>query len=217
MSSGYVIPIDPSDFSRFLGYDPRDEEDEVEEDDVDNSDELTEEEIAFLRNQDFRARIEPLLDRIPELEADVIFMYFYQEKRQADIASIFNMTQAAVSYRLARGIKRLKFLMDIPQITEEELREDLPEVFDNPIDVDILVGMWATTCQSAVATQLKLTQGRVRHRFFKAVARLQEVAAENEKYAPYSDVFGKLSTRRFNILREVKLPQWSDRGKDELS
>jgi len=77
--------------------------------------------------------------------------------------------------------------------------------------------MWATTCQSAVATQLKLTQGRVRHRFFKAVARLQEVAAENEKYAPYSDVFGKLSTRRFNILREVKLPQWSDRGKDELS
>lgn len=215
MSNGYVIPIDPSDFSRFPGHDPRDDEDFDEEAELDDS-ELSEEEIAFLQSQDFRSRIEPLLERIPDREADIIYMYFYQEKRQADIAVIFNMTQAAVSYRLARGIKRIKFLLDIPQITEEQIRADLPDIFKDDIDIDILVGMWTTTCQSVVAESLSLTQGRVRHRFFKAVQRLQEAAELDEKYSPYSTAFSKISNRSFNILREVQLPQWANRGGDEL-
>jgi hypothetical protein len=217
MSSGYVIPID--DFSQFKGYDPRD--DEAEEDDLEENGlaecELSPEEIAFFANQDFRAQIEPFLDRIPEREAYIIYMYFYQEKRQADIAIIFNMTQAAVSYRLARGIKRLRFLFDIPNITVDQMREDLPAIFRDSIDIDILVGMWVTTCQSLVAEQLGLTQGVVRHHFFKAVIHLQEAALESEKFAPYSEVFNKISSRKFNILREVQLPQWSNRGGDELT
>lgn len=216
MSGGYVIPIDPSDFNRFPGYDPRDEEDEDEDEALLDS-ELSDEEIAFLQSQDFRSRIEPLLERIPDREADIIYMYFYQEKRQADIAVIFNMTQAAVSYRLARGIKRIKFLLDIPQITEEQIRADLPDIFKEAIDIDILVGMWNTTCQSVVAESLSLTQGRVRHRFFKAVQRLQESAELDERYAPYSTAFSKISNRSFNILREVQLPQWANRGGDELT
>src|SRR5690554_5695563 len=101
MSNGYVIPIDPSDFSRFLGHDPREDYDYDDCDEVGELEdsELSEEEIAFLQSQDFRSRIDPLLERIPDREADIIYMYFYQEKRQADIAVIFNMTQAAVSYR----------------------------------------------------------------------------------------------------------------------
>jgi hypothetical protein len=84
------------------------------------------------------------------------------------------------------------------------------------IDVDILVGMWKTTCQSEVANQLKLTQGRVRHRFFKAVKVLEDAAKRETKFEPYYKVFSALSVgKRFNILREVKLPQWQDRGGDE--
>lgn len=211
-SNGYVIPIDPSEFSHYAGYDPRDDEDnEGEEEEV----ELTEEEILFLKSQDFHSRIEPLLDRIPSREADIIHLYFLQGKRQLDIAEIFNMTQAAVSYRLARGIKRIKFLLEIPPITEAQLREDLPKAFPT-IDVDILVGMWLTTCQSEVAHRLGLTQGRVRHRFFTAVEKLRELALDDSTYDPYADLFTKISSKRFTILWEVKLPQWSDRGTDEL-
>lgn len=216
MSNGYVIPIDPSDFGRFPGHDPRADEDIDEDEELIDS-ELSEEEVAFLQSQDFRSRIEPLLERIPDREADIIYMYFYQEKRQADIAVIFNMTQAAVSYRLARGIKRIKFLLDIPQITEEQIRAELPEIFKDNIDIDILVGMWTTTCQSVVAESLSLTQGRVRHRFFKAVQRLQEAAETDERFSPFSVAFSKISNRSFNILREVQLPQWANRGGDELT
>lgn len=239
MSAGYVIPVDPSDLARFSYEDPRfDDEDEELDPEIEGEvDSLA----NYIPDGDFESRIAPLLDRIPEREADLICLYFIEKKRQADIATIFGVTQAAISYRLDRGIQRLKFLLKIPQVTEEELRADLEEIFpvklDCPkcekpsqatenclictgqrsilVDVEILVGMWMTTCQSEVASKLGLTQGRVRHRFFKAVQTLEDMARIQDKYLPYQQIFSAVASKNFNILREVKLPQWSDRGGDE--
>ncbi len=243
MSTGYVIPVNPMELaSRFAAaHDPRfdPEDDDCPADEAEN---VSDGALAdFFSDNDYESRIVPLLDRIPSKEADLIYLYFIQRKRQLDIATIFGITQAAVSYRLERGIQRIKFLISIPQVTEEELRADLPAIFPtlspcpkcegSPnkaiptcpvcegegsmlIDVAILVGMWRTTCQSEVANRLGLTQGRVRHRFFKAVEALQVAAAEDAKFEPYHKLFGAIASKRFNILREVKLPQWSDRGRD---
>lgn len=215
MSVGYVIPVDPSELAnRFSGDDEsldfRLDELSVEAyEDLDDDRDLPE---------GYEARVEALLDRIPEREADLIDLYYLKKKRQADIAAIFEVTQAAISYRLDRGIQRIKFLLSIPEVTEPDLRQDLSEVLPHRIDVDILVGMWQTTCQSEVAAQLKLTQGRVRHRFFKAVKAIEVAAAANEKYAPYKAIFSTIADKKkFNILREVKLPQWSNRGGDAIT
>lgn len=210
MSVGYVIPIDPAELAnRFSG-----EENPFEDFQLD---ELTVDAYEFeedLLPEGHEARVESLLDRIPEREADLIYLYYILKKRQADIAAIFEVTQAAISYRLDRGLQRIKFLLSIPEVTEEQLREDLPKVLPQKIDVDILVGMWQTTCQSEVATKLGLTQGRVRHRFFKAV-KVIEIAAEKDTiFDPYRQIFSTIASKRFNILREVKLPQWSGRGTD---
>lgn len=275
MSTGYVIPVDPAELAaRYsTSHDPRfDREDEPLE--LDEAANVSTEAVAeFFADNDYESRVAPLLDRIPDKEADLIYLYFIQRKRQLDIATIFGITQAAVSYRLERGIQRIKFLLSIPQITEEELRADLPEIFptrlpcplcceakaraawsdpgenaqgdsarkkpkkkakESPyrvaagpcrvcngdraiyIDVAILVGMWQTTCQSEVAETLGLTQGRVRHRFFRAVEVLQAAAAADAKFEPYHKVFDAIAMgKAFNILREVKLPQWADRGQDE--
>lgn len=212
MTAGYVIPVDPSELAnRFaISADPYD--DVAQEEDKEPEEGSIE---AILAQGNYEERISPLLDRIPKREADLIQLYFIQRKRQADIAAIFGVTQAAVSYRLDRGLKRIKFLLRIPSVTEEELRRDLPEIFRD-IDVDILVGMWQTTCQSQVAENLGLTQGRVRHRFFKAVKTLKEVSERDIKFSPYEKVFAAISSKGFNILREVKLPQWQDRGGDEV-
>jgi len=205
MSTGYVISVDPSQLAnRSVPWqDPLEAvEQEIETDD--------------LMDPSYEAQIVPLLPRIPPREADLIEMYFLQKKRQADIAHIFGVTQAAISYRLDRGIQRIKFLLSIPRVTEEDLRSALSLVFPkSPIDVDILVGMWETTCQSEVAARLGLTQGRVRHRFFKAVKVLQSKAAEDLRFLPYSQLFTAIASKRFNILREVSLPQWAGRGGDE--
>jgi hypothetical protein len=169
----------------------------------------------LLREGNYDSLLTPLLDRIPSREADLIKLYFIDKKRQADIAIIFDVTQAAISYRLGRGLKRIKFLLSIPHLTEEEMREELPAVFKDSIDVDILVGMWHTTCQSEVAKILNLTQGRVRHRFFSAITTLEVAASKDARYEKYHRVFKTISNKNFNLLREVKLPQWMDRGRDK--
>jgi DNA-directed RNA polymerase specialized sigma24 family protein len=210
MTIGYVIPVDPSELAnRFAtNDDPYSDEEPVQEPEDDTVEKI-------LQDGDYEDRIMPLLNRIPQREADLIQLYYIQKKRQADIAEIFGVTQAAISYRLDRGLQRIKFLLSIPPVTEEDLRRDLPEVFKD-IDVDILIGMWQTTCQSEVASRLGLTQGRVRHRFFKAVKTLKDAAAKDGKFIPYHKVFNAISSKRFNILREVKLPQWANRGGDEV-
>lgn len=208
MSSGYVIPVDPAELAnRFAAPDAMFDDEVVE----DSDDEM----VAVFTGDTYESTIVPLLERIPEKEADLIYLYYVCKKRQADIAELFSCTQAAISYRLDRGIQRIKFLLSIPKITEDELRQDLADLFE-PIDINILAGMWMTTCQSEVATRLNLTQGRVRHRFFKAVERLKVAAADTKKYEPYEKIFSAISAKGFNILHCVVLPQWKDKGMDRL-
>jgi hypothetical protein len=215
MSNGYVIPIDPAELSNRFASPDSDPDLEDEDDEREGDEEDADEGVAsFLIGADYESRISPLLNRIPQREADLIFLYYIQKKRQADIAEIFGVTQAAISYRLDRGLQRIKFLLSIPQATEDDLRDDLSEAFE-AIDVNILVGMWQTTCQSEVANRLGLTQGRVRHRFFKSVEALKKLAADDPKFTPYERIFSAISSKKFNILREVKLPQWAGRGGDE--
>jgi len=205
-STGYVIPVDPADLAnRFAATTP----DLFDQDGEERDPEME----ALFSGEDCATLVMPLLDKIPPREADLITLYYINRKRQADIASIMGCTQAAISYRLCRGIHRLRFLLSIPTVTEEDLQRDLSEVF-NQIDVNILVGMWKTTCQSEVANKLKLTQGRVRHRFFKAVESLKGIADSNEKYRPYERIFSSISSKNFNVLRSVCLPQWQDKGID---
>jgi DNA-directed RNA polymerase specialized sigma24 family protein len=200
MSGGYLISVDPSEMAnRFAA--PEVEE-EAAEDDVG----------GVLSSLNYENQVKPLLDKIPDREADIVYLYFILKKKQADIAEIFGVTQAAISYRLDRGIQRIRFLLSIPQLTEEEMRADLPNVPFKEIDVNILVGMWETTCQSEVASRLGLTQGRVRHRFFVAVKALEKKSSEDQTFMKYHKVFSSIAGKHFNILREVRLPQWQDRG-----
>jgi hypothetical protein len=216
--SKYIAPIDPAHLaSRDLLADGLMEA--AEEGLVEADPEVG----AFLEAASYEEEIKPLLDRIPEREADLIHLYFLLRKKQAEIAAIFGITQAAVSYRLDRGLQRLKFLLSIPQVDPDEMREDLARAGFPDIDVAILLGIWETTCQSEVAKNLNQTQGRVRHRFFTALGALRGMADREKEQLDEEGLEGPLQryyrvffaiSENFNILREVKLPQWADRGLD---
>lgn len=211
MSMGYVIPVDPAELAaRFSGDDESLRAWQLDELAADAYDDDV---LDFEEFESHESRVLELLDRIPPREADLIDLHFFRKKRQADIAAIFEVTQAAISYRLARGIERIRFLLSIPDVEEADLRRDLREVLPQQIDVDILVGMWKSTCQSEVATSLGLTQGRVRHRFFKAVEVLR--GQSDARYDPYRKIFTTIADKKyFNVLRAVVLPQWENRGLD---
>ena len=106
-------------------------------------------------------RVRKILDRLPIVEADFIDLYFFRHLRQTDIAAIFGVSQPTVCYRLQRGIQRIKYLLEVPKVEEKELRSDLRRFFTDPMDIEILVLMYETTCQSETAKRLGVTQGFV--------------------------------------------------------
>lgn len=198
--------------------------------------------------------IEGYLPRIPRREADLISLYHRDRMKQEQIAKIFGITQAAVSYRLHRGIRRIQFLRTIPRLDKDIFDLELGPKFSGQ-DLEILWRMYETTCQSEIAKQMRLTQGRVRHRFFRALGRIKELIAEEarekevslrmqckkkngngeamwwtpeaietevnkaikkSRYAKYWTVYYAISDKHFNILHEVSLPQFQDRGDAQI-
>lgn len=123
-------------------------------------------------------KIKAVLDRLPSRESDLIRLYFFMNKKQTDIAEIFNITQAAVSYRLKRALDRIRFLVEIPEVSKEDLYEDLLPVMPSKLDARIFAEMFESTCQSEVAEILEISQGRVRHRFIANLERLGKVLTD---------------------------------------
>jgi predicted XRE-type DNA-binding protein len=162
---------------------------------------------------------EEFIRRLPQREQDLIEMYCRNRKKQKEIAAFFGVTQGAVSHRLTRAIQRLKYLRDMPKLTQD-LRGLLKEHF-TPFDIDVVETMIETTCQSKTAAILnkkhrlrgdkQMTQVKVRHRFERAVAKLEQLMSDY----PDLDIVHKLATYVKNnlyMMHEVILPHFN-RGK----
>lgn len=158
--------------------------------------------------------LEPYLQMLPKKEYDLIIMYYVLKKEQKEIAKILRLTQGGVSHRISRAKSRLKFLVKVPKFSEEDLFEDLKDVFDE-LDLKILWGLYETTCQSEVAKRVNMTQSRIRHRFMKDLEILEEIK-DKEKYKKYYDAFKLISQNNFNILREIRLPKWAHKNQDYI-
>lgn len=150
-------------------------------------------------------RVRSVVDQLPPREADFIELYYFRRLRQTDIASLFGVSQPTVCYRLARAADRIRFLLNLPHVDEESLNNDLAGFLADPLDVQIMILMWRTTCQSEVAKQLTVSQGLVRHRFLRSLARMRA----NARLAKYVAVFDYISMN-LNILREVQRPAFND-------
>ena len=133
-------------------------------------------------------------------------LFFFKKLRQTDIAEIFGVSQPTVCYRLKRGASRIKFLLDLPKIDLKKMSADLTTFLGDPLDVQILVLIWETTCQSEVAKRLGVSQGLVRHRFLRAVSKM----TASHRQQKYANLFHFIA-KHLNILREVQRPSWDER------
>jgi predicted DNA-binding protein (UPF0251 family) len=177
--------VDPSEMDRrFAAAEPQGEEDEDPPKPV-----------------DVEAKLLPLLARIPRPEAEILRLYFIAQKKQRDIAAIYGVTQAAISYRLHRALHRLRFVASLPPVDACVMRDELGEVLD-VVDVAIVMTMTRTTCETATAAELVLSAGLVRHRFARAVQQLAEAADDDARFAPYRDLVQAIASRGRLLLRE---------------
>jgi hypothetical protein len=125
-------------------------------------------------------KILQVLPMLPDRESDIVRLYFLFKKKQTDIAKIFFCTQAAISYRLKRALERIRFLIDMPPIQVSDLRNDLSDHLSYQ-DTEIFVSMFLSTCQSEVASQLQISQGRVRHRYLRHLRTIGIVTLEKTR------------------------------------
>lgn len=164
------------------------------------SEEMTDESHALLD------RVRSVMDQIPPREADFIELYYFKRIKQTSIAAIFGVSQPTVCYRLQRAAARIRFLLMLPDVDLRDLEAAACEVLDDPVDVQILLLMLSTTCQSEVAKRLSVSQGFVRHRFIRSIEKLRKAG----DYESYVALF-ELIAANLNILREVQRPVWGSK------
>lgn len=151
-------------------------------------------------------RVREIMKELPAREADFVELYFFDHKTQTDIAEIFKVSQPTVCYRLQRATARIRFVLSLPDVSDGEMDSALRGFLSDAEDVKIMLLMYETTCQSAVAKRLGVTQGKVRHRFMRSTKRMLE--------NPHMDKFAKIFKAiadNLNILREVERPAWDEK------
>lgn len=146
-----------------------------------------------------------LLDQLPPREADFIELYFFNRVRQTSIAELFNVSQPTVCYRLQRGAARLRYLFDLPKHDITEMEAELRSVLTDEQDIQIMIGMVRTTCQSDVANELGVSQGKVRYRFLRTITKLEAMSGMEV----YVRVF-KYVSENLNMLKNTSRASWSE-------
>lgn len=150
-------------------------------------------------------RVRSVVDQLPPREADFVDLYYFKKLKQTEIATMFGVSQPTVCYRLARASDRIRFLLNIPTIDEQVLSNDMTGFLTDPLDVQIMVLMWKTTCQSEVAKRLGVSQGLVRHRFLRSLGSMRTSVKLAKHVAIFDCVFSNL-----NIMREVRRLDFDD-------
>ena len=132
--------------------------------------------FTAMRESSFKLEdFKPFIDRLPQREVDLIEMYYRGNKKQKEIGEFFGVTQGAVSHRLNRAKKRLKFLRDMPKVPNFTT---LLHAYFTDFEIDVVVTMINTTCQSKTAEVLnekyilkgdnQMTQVKIRHKFLRS-------------------------------------------------
>jgi len=157
-----------------------------------------------------------IIEKLPKREKDIINLYYIVGKDQRDIGQILSITQGDVSYRLKRAIKRMKFLLKLPDLSEDVMRTKLGEVLPNEQYVEIMIGIYKTSSQSAVAKKIGLSQGKIRYRFLRGLEIIRKLSTEQELFKQYHETF-KMISQNFNILRELEAQQrWAPKFQDSI-
>lgn len=124
---------------------------------------------------------EKFLQYLPELEAEIFYLFHVKQKHQKDIALLLDISQPTVSYRYRRTLEKLGFLMVLETIPLRELIEDLEFLKDH--EKKILFDLFYYTNQELVGIKHDVRQSTVKWIFVKTNRKLGErERADPEKW-----------------------------------
>ncbi len=130
------------------------------------------------RQARLQGRVLRLLRRLPPLEADYVYFFYFRRLSQETIANLWDCTQPSVHYRLSRAADRLRFLLALPAVATPRrvaagLQRHAAEIGIDATDIEIVRVMLLTTNQSEAGARVGLTQSQARWRYYRTMKRLQ--------------------------------------------
>ncbi len=144
------------------------------------------------------ADVERFLHRVPPIEADFMRLRL-DGLTQLQIATIFGVTQAAVSARLQKLAKRLQWLSTMPELVPADFKRDLGLVLTDR-EIEIMRSLYDTGSQGRTGEIFGITQGRVRDYFvrsLKSMRRAVEIGhPSSEAVRPYLTYFSDLTDNK---------------------
>jgi DNA-directed RNA polymerase specialized sigma24 family protein len=143
-----------------------------------------------------------LIEQLPVLERDILWMHMQLRKPQTDIARILGVSQPTVNYRYKRARERLDFLERLPVVTDDEVRQVLERLGARDQDITAMITYVKTSSQSEVARRMGTSQGAIRHWLGRAlVNHLQADLSEDDTHKRVRTACAMLVSRP-GILQE---------------
>ncbi len=162
-----------------------------------------------------RSRKRDLLIRafqaIPPKELQMLYALKVGRSKQSDVMSVHHVRQPNVSYRMKRGMERIKLHVEFAATcSETTLRRALIKAGCKDLTIRVVLGVAKTTCQSAVGSSLGIAQSSVRNMVVAAVERLEESPGSPDRTAALALM--TLVTKNYNRLRSPKAHvRWKNR------
>lgn len=116
------------------------------------------------------------LERLPPEEADWVDLCLVRGKTRSDVATIWGMSQAAVTFRLHKAFTRIRFMIEFGDaFTTEDVERDFRHLehrtaskkYNGTVPIgstDVLATFWRVTGVAETARQLHVTWSFVRYR-----------------------------------------------------
>lgn len=170
------------------------------------------------RFDDLRCRGKAFIDylnQLPPTEQEIYKLYYVECKTQKEIADILDKTQGGISSRIKKMSLRVKFIQDLSKITEKITEDDIEylKIFFDEFEVDLIMIMARTTCQTTTATILnskyrdnkKMNQGKVRHKWKLIKEKIGSIMSQPEyaRLRKFHEVMGFIEENLY-MLHEVK-------------
>lgn len=168
---------------------------------------------SLFRDPDFRLkanfleRLRAMVEKLPPIEQDVIELYYFTKphKKQEEIAEMLEISQQTVSHRIRCAFKRIRFMMDQPEIDNNRMRLELKAFINNPFTIEVMCDFSITSSQTVTAQNLtrkfgSCSQQRVCWHLNSGIEALRHYMVTEAVF--YAEYFENLMRHR-NILREV--------------
>lgn len=188
MSTSFVIPVDPVRLDRLPAPEPQANEDTP---------------AAPTNTAELVGGWIDRLAAISPLEADLIELRA-RGCVERDLSVVFGMSQAAISYRYARGIDRIRYMQwrDSLGLDRWKMYEDLEALGMNPVEVEVVIAIWETTSTMETARRLMLDGGQAQvSRIWKAFG--LRVQGAGPRYEPYR---AWVAGHRWYVMSELPWP-----------